>query len=186
MKHQRLELSTGTIDVFDDFIPLHLRSRMSYWLHKDCGYFMGWSDRHGEENHLHAVLAKENEMSGDIYIEIMKQPPLIDRLSNHIMIRNVVNLSHQSSIHMVHAHSDTHKVILYYAALEWEDHWEGETMFFAEDGEIEFVNKYVPGRVIVFDGQMPHSIRAPSHAGPQFRLTATWFMEKMNEPTTET
>ena len=87
---------------------------------------------------------------------------------------------------MVHAHSDTEKVILYYAALEWEDHWEGETMFFAEDGEIEFVNKYVPGRVIVFDGQMPHPIRAPSHAGPQFRLTATWFMEKMNEPTTET
>jgi len=186
MKHQRLELSTGTIDVFDDIIPLYVRSRFSSWLNKDCGYFMGWADRPGEQDHLHAILPETNVLAGDVFREIEKQPPLIDRLSNHQVYRNVVNLSHQSSIHMVHAHSDSEKVVLYYSDMEWETHWEGETMFFGEDGEIEFVNRYVPGRVIVFDGNIPHTIRAPSHAGPQFRLTTTWFMERVNEPTTET
>ena len=67
---------------------------------------------------------------------------------------------------------------------KWQEHWEGETMFFSEDGEVELTCKYTPGRVLVFSGQTPHAIRAQSPAGPPFRTTISYFWsrnEKMVE-----
>ena len=186
MKHQRIELSTGRVDVLDHAVPLHLCTRMNEYLTKDCGYFMGWADRNGQSEHLHAMLSLDNPWPREVLEEIATYPVAVERFEGFEPQKNVVNLSHQGSIHHVHAHDIDERVVLYYANLEWQDHYEGETMFFSSEGEVEFVSKYVPGRVLIFDGNIPHTIRAPSPAGPQFRLTVTWFMRKANEPTTET
>lgn len=186
MKHQRIQLSTGIIHVLDNAVPLHISTHMNTYLTKECGYFMGWADGHGKSEHLHAMLSPDNPYAREVLEEITTHPVAVERLEGFEPLRNVVNLSHQGSIHHVHTHDIDERVVLYYANLEWQDHYGGETMFFSTEGEVEFVSKYVPRRVLIFDGNIPHTIRAPSPAGPQFRLTVTWFMRKVNEPTTET
>jgi hypothetical protein len=61
---------------------------------------------------------------------------------------------------------------LYYANLEWEQHWHGETLFYSEDlNEIDLAIRYTPGRIVVFDATIPHSIRPQSNVANNYRFT---------------
>jgi hypothetical protein len=62
---------------------------------------------------------------------------------------------------------------------EWRDGWHGETLFFSENlKEIVHAMVYTPGRVVVFDGNIPHAIRPQSIIGPQFRYTLAMVFDK--------
>ena len=55
------------------------------------------------------------------------------------------------------------KTFLYYANLKWELDWGGHTIFTDDNLEsIEYTCVYKPGRVVVFDGMIPHMISTPS------------------------
>jgi hypothetical protein len=186
MSNLRLELSTGVVDVYDNIVPKHLALKVNNFLVDECGYFIGWKDQTDKDPHLHAVLPDANRLQFDLIGLLEDRPEMLERFKGLKKRTTIANLSTASSIHHVHAHPHDDLVILYYANLEWQDHWEGETMFFAEDGEIELTSKYTPGRIIVFDAKMPHTIRAQSPAGPPFRFSISMFWEKSNEPKKET
>ena len=77
----------------------------------------------------------------------------------------------------IHSHPEK-LAILYYVNLDWEDGWHGETLFYNESGkEIVFASPYTPGRVIVFDASIPHTIRPQSVIGPKFRFTLSIFFD---------
>lgn len=44
--------------------------------------------------------------------------------------------------------------------------------------KIEFASVYKPGRIILFDGHIPHTIRPQSIKGPKFRFTLSVFLRK--------
>ena len=69
---------------------------------------------------------------------------------------------------------------LYYVNLNWEDGFYGETFFYnSKDlSKIEFASVYKPGRIILFDGHIPHAIRPQSIKGPKFRFTLSVFLRK--------
>jgi SM-20-related protein len=84
---------------------------------------------------------------------------------------SVLNVTVTSDCHFTHTHAEK-RIALFYLNLEWKDGWHGETLFFSKDGkEIVYASRYTPGRVIVFDGCIPHSIRPQSREGPQYRYT---------------
>lgn len=75
------------------------------------------------------------------------------------------------------AHSDYYwdsdaKSLLYYANKEWDKNWGGETVFFDDSGEeIEYVMPFIPGRLIIFNSDIPHMAKEQSSLGPQYRFT---------------
>jgi hypothetical protein len=67
---------------------------------------------------------------------------------------------------------------LYYVNLEWRDGWYGETFFYSDDlKDVAFTSLYVPGRILLFDGDIPHAIRPQSVAGPKYRITISTFFD---------
>ena len=62
--------------------------------------------------------------------------------------------------------------VLYYANLEWMPYWSGHTLFLNETlDEAEYTCLYKPGRVVVFDGSIPHLILTPNTMCRTPRLT---------------
>jgi hypothetical protein len=62
--------------------------------------------------------------------------------------------------------------VLYYVNLEWQDGWHGETLFYDESlKNIVFASPYIPGRIVVFDGSIPHTIRPQSYIASHYRFT---------------
>ena len=67
---------------------------------------------------------------------------------------------------------------MYYANLEWRDEWHGETLFYDHNRVSTNAYQYTPGRILEFDGSLPHSIRPQSFIGPQYRFTVSTFFTK--------
>ena len=63
--------------------------------------------------------------------------------------------------------------------LDWRDGWHGETLFYNPDNlkEIVYTSLYIPGRIILFDGSIPHAIRPQSVKAPKFRFTLSLFFD---------
>jgi len=62
--------------------------------------------------------------------------------------------------------------LLYYANLKWELNWGGHTLFLNENlSDIEYTCAYKMGRVVVFDGTIPHLIMLANHQAIGNRLS---------------
>ena len=89
--------------------------------------------------------------------------------------RSYVNLGLHTDNHEVHADhyfNRAGKTLLYYVNETWNKDWGGETAFFDEKAEeILYTSQFVPGRVIIFDGNIPHSAKPQSIDGPAYRFT---------------
>ena len=94
------------------------------------------------------------------------------------MFRIVLNLVRSDDVHYVHHHKDQ-QVLLYYVNLDWVDGWYGETLFYNPKNlkEILYTSLYQPGRILLFDGYIPHAIRPQSVKGPKFRLSLSLFFD---------
>lgn len=184
MRHFKVELSTGVIDIYDDYVPWRTRESTWEYLAKDCGWFLGWQDEVGRDPHLHAVITESCPTTQDILGCISDDERFKERVKGHQLGIVIANLSHSASIHHRHTHSQQLGMI-YYANKEWLHGWEGETFFYDQEGEIEYVSSYVPGRILVFDSQMSHSIRSQSHIGPTVRFTISYFWDYVGEQNEE-
>lgn len=51
---------------------------------------------------------------------------------------------------------------LWYLAKEWDADWGGETLFFDDKRDAQFVVSPRPGRLVLFHGSIPHAGRPPS------------------------
>jgi SM-20-related protein len=88
--------------------------------------------------------------------------------------RMYVNAYTHGDCPTVHAdHSDADNfTVLYYANEEWHWDWAGETVFYNEArDEITRAIYPRPGRVVAFDGRLPHVAREPSRACAVVRYT---------------
>ena len=70
-------------------------------------------------------------------------------------------------------HTDGEGVtLIYYANIEWDVTWGGHTHFLNESAdEIEMTVTNKSGRIVVFDGMIPHLINTPSVLSPIHRFT---------------
>ena len=143
-------------------------------------YKLGWADREDEKfvPNIHSNWSLEDvEKSG--LLEHLKK--LDDTLKYNIeknFHKCIVNLSKSGDYNFCHTHKDQ-TVILYYVNLDWQDGWGGETIFYNENlTKATSVSNFVPGKFIVFDGSIPHTIRAQSTHGPDYRFTISYFVNK--------
>jgi Rps23 Pro-64 3,4-dihydroxylase Tpa1-like proline 4-hydroxylase len=66
---------------------------------------------------------------------------------------------------------------LYYPMLKWQGTWDGETVYYQDDGEIRFALKPKPNRAIFFDSTILHQGRAPSRYFSGLRVTIAFKLE---------
>jgi len=75
-----------------------------------------------------------------------------------------------------HAHHDISPGVtaLYFANVDWQDDWQGETIFYGGDGEPFHAVAPRPGRVLCFPGDLVHRGGVPSRACPEPRFSVAF------------
>ena len=103
---------------------------------------------------------------------------------NFEIFNSYVNLGIRGDQHEAHSDyywKDGGKTLLLYVNKEWHRNWGGETVFFDDQGvEIEYVTPFVPGRIIIFDSDIPHMAKEQSSLGPSYRFTLAIKFVKSN------
>ena len=175
-KHQRIECEEGkVIDVFDNVFPMRWRDQAYDGVKKSL-FRIGWGeDETGEktryDQHIHSIYTPEEFNSTGMLEYITKVPEIQNEISKLQLDTIVVNCTTVSDVHLLHTHPSK-KVLLYYVNLNWEENFFGETQFWSEDKtSIQFSSPYVPGRLVMFDSTIPHTIRPQSITAPKFRFT---------------
>ena len=138
-------------------------------------YEIGWADLHDIERSNRQFFYSGRELRQDIidlFIEGFK-----DQIGNYKFEKNVINCSRPGETYYAHSHGDE-KVILYYPNYIWNREWGGETMFYDDYGnDLIFSCEYKPNRAVYFEGNVPHSVRAPTYIADQYRFTISLFFK---------
>ncbi len=89
--------------------------------------------------------------------------------------RAYCNVAHYGDMLMTHRDCNPEKdnvvTALWYVCQRWETDWGGETLFYNEDGDAEFVVSPRPGRLAIFDGGLTHVGRPPNRICYEPRYT---------------
>lgn len=168
------------VEVFDNLFPYDWRLS-TYIFCRNSAFRIGWSDtaiaERTQYNLLFSTYTNEDIINLGIYNYINKQE-ILNSLAGLGLSKCILNLSVPSDVNFVHTH-DEKKVVLYYVNVDWKDGWHGETLFYSENlNDIQLGLPYTPGRLIIFDADIPHTIRPQSIIASHHRMTLAMFYDK--------
>ena len=137
-------------------------------------YQLGWYDSNDPAKYipnLHSQWSDTDVKNSQLLPYIQNCIDQTPWFTKKIIDATVVNLVRSNDIHTIHHHKMS-QVALYYVNLDWQDGWYGETIFYDEldRNKIDFTSPYIPGRIILFDGSIPHAIRPQSVKAPKLSL----------------
>lgn len=167
-------MTTGKeIHIYDNLLPLQLRDSIFGFI-KNSMFRIGWQDGSHDEavkhKYLYSTYSDLDTQSCGL-LPYLHKTAIAELIKDLKLEKSIVNLSVPTDTHFAHAHPEK-LVVLYYANMKWEQHWHGETLFYTESLEdIELAIRYKPGRIVVFDASIPHSIRPQSIAADHYRFT---------------
>tara|TARA_B100000131_G_scaffold271822_1_gene272426 strand:- start:83 stop:601 length:519 start_codon:yes stop_codon:yes gene_type:complete len=169
------------ISYYDDVVPIALRQQIYEFCLKST-YRLGWEDVPDPSKYIPNLYSSWTSLElsrtnlAPYVQECIENTPWFTSKKNQ---KTIVNLVRPTDVHYTHHHRGKH-VALYYTNLDWEDGWYGETIFYDEfkENDIAFTSPYIPGRIVLFDGNVPHTIRPQSVVGPKFRITITLFFDE--------
>ena len=168
------------LSVFDNIVPYNIKNDIWEYSIKS-NYKLGWVDTEQPEKY---DLNEYSHWSIEEF-KLTKLLPYIqnciddtDWFTNQNLSKVICNLVRSNDVHYLHIH-DNQQVCLYYVNLDWRDGWHGETLFYNPDNlnEIVYTSLYVPGRIILFDGSIPHAIRPQSVKATKFRMSLSLFFD---------
>jgi hypothetical protein len=165
------------IKIIDDALNFKFRFEALNFA-RDSYYRIGWDDDNQQRGHsyLHSTYSEEDMVKLGIDVELQRAG-ILNEVTGLKRVKSVVNLSTPADSHFIHVHKGW-RVILYYMNTEWQiNGWHGETLFYNDDLSIRQALPYVPGRIVVFDGEIPHTIRPQSHIAPYYRFTLSMFYD---------
>lgn len=162
-----------SIKVYDNVLDLVQRQHLYSFVTKSR-FTIGWADGAILENQqnkfLHSDFSNEDLDNFKLF-DYLQGTKLEADLQGYKLNKAIVNLSMPSDYNYIHAHAED-KILLYYVNLEWQDGWHGETLFFDEAcKDVVFASSFTPGRFILFDGDIPHTIRPQSIIAAKYRFT---------------
>ena len=161
------------IQTYDNCLAEDIRSDI-YLLSINAQYEIGWDDtsvfEHRQYPCLHHMLSKDEWEQLDL-INRIQNLELRNQLKELSYVSATINLAVPSSVQFQHTHPQKY-TLLYYINMEWKNEYYGETLFYNDLGtEVEYTSIFKPGRIVFFDGNIPHTIRPSSHIEPSYRFT---------------
>lgn len=180
IKHKQIDVEGKALHVFDGAVAFNERQHI-YSIVRNSFYRVGNEDTDAIENAQHKYMCSaynENDVNNLEILNFIQETPVQKLIAGLPLIRAHVNLSTPTDCHWAHNHQGQ-LGLLYYVNKHWKHDWAGETMFFNDDlSEVCFASVYTPGRIIVFDGDIPHSVRPQSAVAPMYRFTLSLFFNK--------
>ena len=163
------------IDKYDNLFSFD--ERISFYKFALNSYFKTT----GADSVTDASIIKNNQMYSSFNHEDMdnmgffndSMQNLLDKYS--LSVENVkqfrVNASHVGERNSVHSDGKG-KTLLYCLNTEWRPEWGGHLMILNDqlDEPVEIIG-YKPGRVTIFDGDLPHCVMTPTVMAPALRYT---------------
>ena len=173
------------IKIFDDVFEYQKREQL-YDLSINSNFRIGWADtsiiEHSEKVFMYSRWDREYEMFvNKEFTPFIKNKELLELIGDREPVKVILNCTLHSDTYLTHTHRDN-DVLLYYINMDWKQEWGGETQFLSENlNEIIFTNPYVPGRMVWFDGSIPHTIKTQSFDGSKYRFSVSLFFRKSDE-----
>jgi len=152
-----------------------------YNIAKNSFYRIGFQDTEAVERLTNKYL--HSSWSLDEYKNLglkdaIENLEIYDKLKDCSLDRVTINLSTPSDTYYSHTHHNQYSLI-YYLNLDWKPEWAGETIFYNDDmTEVIYTSLYKPKRLILADGNIPHSIKVQSQLAPHYRFTLALFFNK--------
>jgi len=113
------------------------------------------------------------------YLEAVcpNMPPRAHMYSAYV---NVLRHGNSPGIHVdAPYHVESNKTVLVYMNDVWHPEWGGETVFFDHELDAKYLVAPRPGRIVIFDGRIPHTGRTPT---PKFMYNRYILAYKYMEP----
>lgn len=189
------------IKIIDDLVPADLRTSIITVLRKP-GWQYGWkSDPKNDQytfwhkhfaGNRHSDHTKKDEQY-DCSEELLKNSLTIstfwkllssDLLSGHTLLRCYANGYPYGTDGTMHTDTilNTGYTLIYYPHEKWNLNWAGETVFFTADKtDIRQTVYPKPGRIILFNGTIPHAARGVSRSCPEMRVTLMFKTERSKD-----
>jgi len=121
---------------------------------------------------LEKILNFDNDTTNPIKNEIG-----IDRILKRCWIN--VDFSKNSTYYHCDEFKEGCISLLYYANLEWDNSWDGHTIWSSENlNHIEHIEPYEPGKIVIFDSSIPHKACSSSPESPSYRFTFNSIWDK--------
>lgn len=178
MDYQEINLENDKkIQIFDNIFTYSFRRSLYNELIR-MPFIIGWHDdwEDGTTKFLHSLI-NEKFLENNNFFDFIKNDKLKDDFNNLEFKFSILNLSFPIDSYLTHFHQEK-KVLLYYVNMDWKNEWHGETNFYDESGKnLAFSTCYTPGRIIIFDGSIPHALRPQSIRSPNYRLTLSLFFD---------
>lgn len=177
------------IFIYDDIIPYAYRNQFLHFL-LHSSYHVGGKDNGDidiKSRHMHSTWTDE-ELNRSLFLQIPQlQPILNEHLAGQKVAKTRVNLCSFSDYNNFHLDEFFGKTLLYYPLHEWDLRWGGLTLFGDDQlKRLEYAVDYVPGRICIFDGNIPHMVQAPTVMAPGYRYTfAIQFVPQEAKASTE-
>ena len=144
-------------------------------------YKIGWDDTDEPQHKPFPNLHSSYSFSEVQKLKILN--PILDKLKDkNIGINNydkcIINLTKPMDVNFIHSHPNQ-TVALHYSNITWNPEWGGETLFYKNNKrDILFSSPYIPNRLLIFDGETPHTIKSQNLMGPSYRFTTSIFFNK--------
>lgn len=178
--HQHKIVGGRDVDIFDGAVDFSERQKI-YSFVRSSLFLIGNEDGDALESSHHRYMCSmytERDVHNCGILSAISGTPVEKIIAGKPLVRAHINLSNHTDVHWAHDHRDQIG-LLYYVNKHWKHEWAGETMFFNDDlSEVEYASVYKPGRIIIFDGEIPHSVRPQSSVAPGYRFTLSLFFAK--------
>lgn len=181
---KHITASGKTIEIWDNLFSFGERSKM-FALMRDIP-FQFWSAYDTLLSDQTSSFIIKSVWSEEIFNRVgaLSSPnslPLRESLNRAKFQRAWVNL--QTPLDKLRFHSDMTdpgcKSMLYYINLNWNKEWHSPTIFQSDNlMSTEFVSDFIPGRVVIFDSEIPHKATQAPLESQQYRFTlnSVWKM----------
>lgn len=122
-------------------------------------------------------------IAGDPFLRALRQ--VVERLFANEQFtdqRAYVNCSTYGDTYYIHrdcAPHEQHVTALYYANIEWQGDWGGETIYYNEDGDAEIAITPRPGRLVIARGAVLHRGNVPSRNCYEERYTLAYKLNSL-------
>jgi len=167
--------NNDNIYIYDNIVPFHNR-QFIYNFVINSNYITTTTDNKFTDIKKSCNMASvwnSQDLENSQFLEIPTIKELINTHCQDYSINQTrVNLSSIGDFNNFHLDYINGKTLLYYVNHEWDLKWGGLTLFADNTGKkLEYAVDYVPGRVVIFDGRIPHSVQNPTITAESWRYT---------------
>jgi 2OG-Fe(II) oxygenase superfamily len=154
----------GTVHYLDEVIGAELHHQVCSRL-ENSPWTFGHGSVQGQGRPFWKMILDQDAMTDQIWLQAQPQCEALAG-GKLIVLRQYANGHTYGQGGAMHADDSRAGsfTLLYYPIREWQDEWEGETVFYDANGEISYRVMPKPQRAILFDARIPHAGLAPSQA----------------------